>query len=122
MKMMIVDRAIAVVPLQVNERTVESSLVVRESGLLTSLIRVFTDLWHSAVSFGSGSAPADGAPTSAERRVLALLASGATDEGIGRLMGFSPRTAHRRVRDLAAKLGVETRFQAGVQAVRQGWL
>ena len=122
MKMMIVDRAVAVIPLQVSERTVERSLVVGESALLSALTRVFADLWHNAVSFGAGAAPLDGAPTSEERRILALLASGATDESIGRLMGFSPRTAHRRVRDLAAKLGVATRFQAGVQAVRQGWL
>lgn len=66
--------------------------------------------------------PSAGEPTDEERQILALLASGATDETIARLMDFSSRTAHRRVRELTAKLGVETRFQAGVAAVRHGWL
>lgn len=54
--------------------------------------------------------------------VLSLLAAGATDETIGRLMGASARTAHRRVRELIARLGVQTRFQAGMRAVQLGWL
>ncbi|MGH3741807.1 MAG: helix-turn-helix transcriptional regulator [Micromonosporaceae bacterium] len=122
MKMMIVDRSAAVIPLQVSEHTVELSLLVRHSSLLNALTRVFADLWNTAVSFGAGATPPESTPTNEERRILALLASGATDETIGRLMGVSPRTAHRRVRDLSYKLGVETRFQVGVQAVRMGWL
>jgi hypothetical protein len=29
---------------------------------------------------------------------------------------------HRRVRDLLDRLGAGTRFQAGIQAARRGWL
>lgn len=126
MKMVIVDRAVAVIPLQVTAHTIERSLLVRHSSLVGALARVFADLWESAVPFGPGALPPEGPsadePTDEERQILALLASGATDETIARLMDFSPRTAHRRVRELTAKLGVETRFQAGVAAVRQGWL
>ncbi|MGH3737142.1 MAG: helix-turn-helix transcriptional regulator [Micromonosporaceae bacterium] len=126
MKMVIVDRAVAVIPLQVTAHSVERSLLVRHSSLVAALARVFTDLWQSAVPFGPGAVPVEespaGEPTEEERRILALLASGATDETIARLLEFSPRTAHRRVRELTAKLGVATRFQAGVAAVRQGWL
>ncbi|MGH3715348.1 MAG: helix-turn-helix transcriptional regulator [Micromonosporaceae bacterium] len=126
MKMVIVDRAVAVIPLQLNAHTIQRSLLVRHSSLVGALARVFGDLWQAAVPFGPGAVPAEdspvGEPTDEERRILALLASGATDETIARLMDFSPRTAHRRVRELTAKLGVETRFQAGVAAVRQGWL
>lgn len=126
MKAMIFDRVAAVVPLQVRRNVLGRALLVRDPALVTGLVRMFTDLWHSAVPFGPGGAPGaettvDG-PTVEERQILALLAAGATDEVIGRQMNFSPRTAHRRVRDLTAKLGVETRFQAGVQAVRLGWL
>jgi DNA-binding CsgD family transcriptional regulator len=125
MKMMIFDRVAAVIPLQVGTHTIERSLLVRQSSLVSALAKVFADLWQAAVPFapaGPAVEPAADGPSSEERQILALLAAGATDDSIGRLMGFSPRTAHRRVRELAAKLGVETRFQAGVQAVRLGWL
>jgi DNA-binding CsgD family transcriptional regulator len=126
MKMMIFDRVVAVVPLQVRRDILERALLVREPALVNGLVRIYMSLWRSSVPFGPGESPAaepapDG-PTPEERQILALLAAGATDEMIGRQLNFSPRTAHRRVRDLAAKLGVETRFQAGVQAVRLGWL
>ncbi|HEX6077529.1 MAG TPA: helix-turn-helix transcriptional regulator [Micromonosporaceae bacterium] len=126
MKMMIFDRVAAVVPLQVRRDVLERALLVRDPALVGGLVRIFMGLWRSAVPFGPGDVPSgesalDG-PTVEERQILALLAAGATDDVIGRQMNFSPRTAHRRVRDLTAKLGVETRFQAGVQAVRLGWL
>ena len=129
MKMLIADRAVAVIPLQVSQHAVERALLVRQSSLLAALLRIFAQVWRSAVPLGPDHVTANAAaafateePTLEERQILALLAAGATDESIGRLMGFSPRTAHRRVRDLTAKLGVRTRFQAGVQAVRLGWL
>ena len=36
--------------------------------------------------------------------------------------GLSLRTVRRRVADLMIELGVDTRFQAGAEAVRRGWL
>lgn len=122
MKLLIVDHTVAVVPLDTAEHTVERALVVRGGSLLASFARVFSDLWRAAAVFGSSADTDDDTPTGEDRHILALLAAGATDEAIGRSMGFSPRTAHRRVRDLVARLGVETRFQAGMQAVRLGWL
>ena len=50
------------------------------------------------------------------------LASGAKDEQIARTLGLSLRTVRRRVADLMIQLGVDTRFQAGAEAVRRGWL
>lgn len=122
MKMLIVDHTVAIVPLDTAEHTVERALVVRGGSLLASFARVFSDLWRAAAVFGPSADAANDTPTGEDRHILALLAAGATDEAIGRSMGFSPRTAHRRVRDLVARLGVETRFQAGMQAVRLGWL
>ena len=49
-----------------------------------------------------------------------LLASGATDSTITRRLGISQRTVERRVRHVMDTLGAETRFQAGVEAARQG--
>ncbi len=123
-KLLVVDNEVALLPLTTSEQTVESAVVIHSSALLASILRIFDDLWRFAAPFTAEPGPVDGEiPTSEEERwILSLLASGATDETIGRLMGFSARTAHRRVRDLVARLGVETRFQAGVQAVKLGWL
>lgn len=122
-KLIMVDDEIALLPLVLSESAVESAIVVRSSAMLAALGRIFDDLWRYAAPFtAEQDLLGDARPTEEERWILSLLASGATDDTIGRLMGFSPRTAHRRVRELVTRLGVETRFQAGMQAVRLGWL
>jgi DNA-binding CsgD family transcriptional regulator len=123
-KLVVVDNEVALLPLTTSEQTVESAVVIRSSEMLTSVKRIFDDLWRFAAPFVADQEPAVGEiqPSEEERWILSLLASGATDDTIGRLMGFSARTAHRRVRELVARLGVETRFQAGMQAVKLGWL
>lgn len=123
-KMLLVDNEVALLPLTTSDRSVDSAVVVRSSTMLAGITRIFDDLWRCAAPFSAtGEHPgADDTPSEEERWILSLLASGATDDAIGRMMGFSARTAHRRVRELVARLGVETRFQAGVQAVKLGWL
>jgi DNA-binding CsgD family transcriptional regulator len=56
------------------------------------------------------------------RFLLQQLAAGAKDEQIARTLGLSLRTVRRRVADLLIELGVDSRFQAGAEAVRRGWL
>ena len=51
-----------------------------------------------------------------------MLARGAKDEQIARSLDLSLRTVRRRVAELMASLGADSRFQAGVEAVRHGWL
>lgn len=123
-KLVVVDNEIALLPLTTSDQTVESAVVLRSSAMLGGIMRIFEDLWRFAAPFSAGHEPITGEvqPSEEERWILSLLASGATDDTIGRLMGFSARTAHRRVRELIARLGVETRFQAGMQAVKLGWL
>lgn len=57
-----------------------------------------------------------------DREILALMVSGAADAVIARQVGISQRTVERRVRRLLELLGAGTRFQAGVQAARRGWV
>lgn len=123
-QLVIVDNEVAMLPLTVREHIVDSALVIRSSEMLVSMQRVFDDLWRFAapLTTAARSRLAAVGPSEQERWILSLLASGATDDAIGRLMGFSARTAHRRVRELIARLGVETRFQAGMRAVQLGWL
>ena len=56
------------------------------------------------------------------RLLLEQLARGAKDEQIARTLGLSLRTVRRRVADLMDDLGAGSRFQAGVEAVRRGWI
>jgi DNA-binding NarL/FixJ family response regulator len=49
-----------------------------------------------------------------------MLADGATDRGIARVLAVAPRTVTRRISELFVELGVESRFQAGIAAHRLG--
>lgn len=53
-------------------------------------------------------------------RVLELLAGGGKDESAARSLGLGVRTYRRRVAELMAALGAESRFQAGVRARELG--
>ena len=66
-------------------------------------------------------APEPGGPVT-DRELVALLAAGAKDDVVARHLGTSTRTLSRRISELMDHLHVRTRFQAGVQAVRLGWL
>ena len=54
--------------------------------------------------------------------LLDQLAGGAKDEQIARALGLSLRTVRRRVAEILDELGADSRFQAGVEAVRRGWI
>ncbi|MGP8297108.1 response regulator transcription factor [Streptomyces inhibens] len=96
------------------------ALLIRPSGLFRALSNVFEALWRLAVPV---SAAGIGAQVDArDRQILTLMASGATDEAIARRLGLGRRTVVRRVSALLTRLGATTRFQAGVQAARRGWL
>ena len=61
-------------------------------------------------------------PTRDERRLLGLLAQGATDEIAADKLGWSRRTLERRLKAAMEKLGAHSRLQAGVLVARAGWL
>jgi DNA-binding Lrp family transcriptional regulator len=116
MKLAIVDRSVALLPL-VLEDMVESALVVRKCALLDALVVLFELLWEQSSPVVPGPVPAQ-----PDIRLLTLLAAGAKDETIARQLGISPRTVTRRVAELLDQLGARTRFHAGVLAARNGWL
>jgi DNA-binding CsgD family transcriptional regulator len=121
-KMFLADDRLGLISLT-RSATSDSALVIHQSSLLDTLIALFEKVWADAVPIRFG-APADADSPRQEhyRTLLGLLAVGLTDEAIARHMGWHPRTAQRRVRDLMAELGAQTRFQAGLQAARRGWL
>jgi len=57
-----------------------------------------------------------------DRRLLSMLAAGYKDRAIARALGVTERTVGRRIQEMMQSLQAGTRFQAGLQAARRGWL
>ncbi|MDQ2621835.1 MAG: response regulator transcription factor [Actinomycetota bacterium] len=57
-----------------------------------------------------------------ERQILDLLANGMRAEGVANEIGISPATVYTHVRNIVAKLEVDTRTQAVAIATRYGFL
>jgi DNA-binding CsgD family transcriptional regulator len=115
MKLVVADDTVAALPMP-GESLV---LFVRPSALLEALTRMFETLWRLAIPV---SADEDSPLDERDKLILTLLATGATDDAIARRVGVNRRTVVRRVSALQARLGATTRFQAGLQAGRRGWL
>ena len=96
-------------------------LVVRSPHLLGALVQLFEMLWEASVP-PDRRAGAANPENRFDERLLLLLAAGLKDEAIARQLGVSLRTVHRRTSDLLDRLGVRTRFQAGMRAAQQGLL
>ncbi len=95
--------------------------VTRQRGIVEAMTHWFELMWDRAVVPDLADAEAE--PTLDLRRfLLEQLAAGAHDEQIARKLGISLRTVRRRVAALMSELGADSRFQAGVEAARRGWL
>jgi len=116
----IVDESAAVVEFSNIDPSGHGSLLVRNKAFVTALVRIMNTLWALAVPMATEMDRDAGGTASRDAVILKLMASGATDSTITRRLGISHRTVERRVRHLMDSLGAETRFQAGVEAARQG--
>jgi DNA-binding CsgD family transcriptional regulator len=100
--------------------TDEPRVHVRQRSIVAALTLWFESLWDRAAplrELETRTATVDG-----RQFLLEQLMAGATDEVIARNLGIGLRTVRRRVAALMTELGVDTRFQAGAEAVRRGWL
>jgi DNA-binding CsgD family transcriptional regulator len=93
-------------------------LLVRQGALVAALTLLFELYWEKAVPVSEPS----GSHNNERTFMLRQLRAGVKDEQIARTMGISLRTVRRRVADLMIELGADTRFQAGAEAARRGWL
>ncbi len=98
----------------------EPRSLVRQPGLVQALTLWFEQLWERASPLPEAGPRAG--RTQLDRFLLEQLAQGAKDEQVARTLGLSLRTVRRRVADLMTELGADSRFQAGVEAARRGWL
>ncbi len=124
-RMVIMDCKVAVVPVDpANSR--RGALIVRHPGLVSGFLDLFHRAWQDARELPwqqSGVEPPPAIEISAqEARILGLLASGCTDETSAREVGVSVRHLRRTISRLMAELGANSRFEAGVEAARRGWL
>ena len=92
--------------------------VVRQRSVVEAMTHWFELLWERAAVPAVGNA----AQRDLRRFLLQQLAAGEHDEQIARRLGISLRTVRRRVADLMSELGADSRFQAGVEAARRGWI
>jgi DNA-binding CsgD family transcriptional regulator len=121
MKMSVVDRSVALIPASYAEPDPTRRLLVHSPALIDILVAAWELLWTKATP-GIIPGPPAGGPGERDRELLSLLASGMKDRSIARALGVTERTVGRRLTELMSELGVETRFQAGVQAAHRGWI
>lgn len=100
--------------------TDEPRVHVRQRSIVAALTMWFESLWDRAAPMPELEAGKAGPDD--RQFLLEQLMAGATDEVIARKLGIGLRTVRRRIAALMTELGVDTRFQAGVEAVRRGWL
>jgi DNA-binding CsgD family transcriptional regulator len=115
----VADDTIAVVDFTSYDSSGMGSLLARDHRVVLGLAALVDSYW--AVATPTTEQGRDGLD---QRQVfiLTMLAAGATDAIIAEQSGLSQRTVERAVRALMARLGASTRFQAGIQAARRGWL
>ncbi|WP_052305175.1 helix-turn-helix transcriptional regulator [Stackebrandtia nassauensis] len=122
LKLLVVDGSRALLPITLEGDVSNSAVLVHPSALTTALTALFEALWAKALPIFDPVGATHGPLDPEERELLGMLASGVKDEAIARRLGISNRTVSRRVNRLLERLGAANRFQAGLQAARQGWL
>jgi DNA-binding NarL/FixJ family response regulator len=93
--------------------------VVSQPEVVSGVASLFEVAWRSSVELAVYDAELTELRSLAPR-VLELLASGGKDESAARALGLGVRTYRRRVAELMAALGADSRFQAGVRARELG--
>jgi DNA-binding CsgD family transcriptional regulator len=123
MKMILADEQAGLIPLLATPQVLDSCILVYPSALLDALSTLFETLWQHAQPYIPEQTAGRGGESlgEEERRIIALLAMGLSDEAIARQLGIGHRTIQRRVQALLQRLGATSRFQAGVLAASRGW-
>jgi DNA-binding CsgD family transcriptional regulator len=119
--MAVVDNEVAVVPLD-PENSRAGALELRSEGAVAVARSLFESLWTSATPVGPEPPRDANGLTPQEDELLALQAKGHTDATAARLLGISLRTVRRMNAALAARMSARSRFQAGAEAARRGWI
>ena len=126
-KAFVIDRRLAIVPVQSQLRPGEpvdtvSALIIHESGLLDGIIALFEAFWRDAVPLRVQPESITGELDDVDLKILGLMLSGLTDQAVAKHLELGLRTVQRRVKSMMDTAGVATRIQLGWHAARKGWL
>jgi DNA-binding CsgD family transcriptional regulator len=121
MRMVIIDQGVALVPID-PDNPLLGALELRSPGVVAGLVALFEQVWKSGTPFGDVAVRDDHGLASLERDLLRLLAAGHTDETAARKLAVSVRSVQRTMTLLTKRLNAASRFQAGVEANRRGWV
>lgn len=123
--MVISDRQVAILvadPADLSAGTV----TIEHPAIISILSGIFDQAWNAAIPLASSREPCspedDCELEEAERSLLKFLAVGMTDETVARQLGISLRTTRRHIAALMSHLAASSRFQAGAEAAKRGWL
>ncbi len=125
-KMLAVDKRVALVPLAQHDTT-PVGVLVRESAVLDALCALFEHVWATAIPLHiQGMSNGHPHPSSVlcdeARELLSLLLAGLSDEAIAMHRGMSVRTVQRKVHALMELANVRTRMQLAWVAASRQWL
>ncbi|MFC4335942.1 LuxR C-terminal-related transcriptional regulator [Salininema proteolyticum] len=120
-RMLIVDRARALIPIA-NERCSDGALLLVNENVVTAMAALFLDVWRESTPIDTGHRGGEQTLTRQEIHVLRLWSQGLKDDAVARKMGLTSRTIRRISSDLMDKMGAKSRFMAGVLAVSQNWI
>ena len=119
MRLIVIDDEIAVIP---NSHTRSGAWVLHSADLVRPTLLMFEQVWADSTALDHASLTDDVITEARMRQVAALMAAGLKDETIARRLDVSIRTVRRLVSATMAALQSESRFQAGVIAVKRGWV
>jgi DNA-binding CsgD family transcriptional regulator len=121
MRLLLIDNQTAVIPLDPTSHA-RGAYVLHGEALVASLRALFELVWAASSRLGDAAAAATDPEEARIRTVVALLADGHKDEAIARRVGVSVRTVRRLIATAITRLQADSRFQAGAEAVRRGWV
>ncbi|MFF5567153.1 DNA-binding response regulator [Streptomyces sp. NPDC012829] len=120
-KMILVDRSVAAIPLDL-QLHYHGLLLIRDPVVVQALVRTHEIWWETGEELPTAEPPAPEGLAAPLRPVLEAMVAGLTDETAAARLGMSSRTYSRRVGELLAALGTTSRFRAGTEAARRGWI
>jgi DNA-binding CsgD family transcriptional regulator/sugar-specific transcriptional regulator TrmB len=122
MRLLIFDQEIAIMAMDPDNPTA-GAVIHRSPAVVAVALALFEAYWSGATELFSPEDRDDNAPlTPHEAEVLRLLAGGAKDEQVARLLGVSLRTARRITANISERLDATSRFELGVAAAKRGWV
>ncbi|WP_329391958.1 LuxR C-terminal-related transcriptional regulator (plasmid) [Streptomyces sp. NBC_01351] len=117
-RVIIVDRSAALTPIDPSHTSV-GALLVRETGLVSTLVTLFERMWEAAQELPGEEADM---PSAIEREILAMLREADKDETAARRLGVSVRTYRKHLATIMRRLGAANRVEAALLAHEKGWL